>query len=435
MKAQTKALVASLIIVALGLSAVSGITYSWFSDSQDSTITVNTGYVKASTSNFAITEGSTVIKDANGPLPDEIVLVIGSDNSWTPNETGGRLSISDNPDDLHLTISYEVKFEWSIPYKYNVGIIIPDEIVSSSTITDESGEVAASSGCDNTVIPGSKVLNVKLNITKLPQNYDGTIKLDNRIAQYNALYIGGCSLVPFEDYREDGTEQTFEISTAEELAGFGYMVNVNGSTFIGKTVKLCSDIDLQNISWTPIGQTKGHEFHGTFNGNGYTITNMNVDVWHKEPVDLFNDTVFSSGLFGWAGNKSNPATIENVTITNSTVSGHHNVGAVCGYLESGSITDCVVKKTTIKNTTKAGISGADGDKTGGIVGFVNSGSVKECDLFEVTIYTDRDGGMIVGCTYSSNESNIDGSWNSSSIDVNFGAGGSNVKKEKVGRVI
>lgn len=45
MKAQAKALVASLIIVALGLSAVSGITYSWFSASEDADVTVKTGYI------------------------------------------------------------------------------------------------------------------------------------------------------------------------------------------------------------------------------------------------------------------------------------------------------------------------------------------------------------------------------------------------------
>lgn len=46
MKAQTKALVASLIIVALGLSAVSGITYSWFSVTDETDITIETGKIQ-----------------------------------------------------------------------------------------------------------------------------------------------------------------------------------------------------------------------------------------------------------------------------------------------------------------------------------------------------------------------------------------------------
>jgi len=45
MKAQTKALVASVVVIALALSAVSGITYSWFSDTDESSITVTTAKV------------------------------------------------------------------------------------------------------------------------------------------------------------------------------------------------------------------------------------------------------------------------------------------------------------------------------------------------------------------------------------------------------
>ncbi len=45
MKAQTKALVASLVVIALALSAVSGITYSWFSDTEKADITVSTAKV------------------------------------------------------------------------------------------------------------------------------------------------------------------------------------------------------------------------------------------------------------------------------------------------------------------------------------------------------------------------------------------------------
>ncbi len=45
MKSQTKALVASLMVIALALSAVSGITYSWFSDTEQSKIDVTTAIV------------------------------------------------------------------------------------------------------------------------------------------------------------------------------------------------------------------------------------------------------------------------------------------------------------------------------------------------------------------------------------------------------
>ena len=43
MKAQTKAILASLVVIAVALSAVSGVTYSWWSDSENTDITVGTG--------------------------------------------------------------------------------------------------------------------------------------------------------------------------------------------------------------------------------------------------------------------------------------------------------------------------------------------------------------------------------------------------------
>lgn len=46
MKAQTKALVASVVVIALALTAVSGVTYSWFSDSEQTDIDVSTAVVK-----------------------------------------------------------------------------------------------------------------------------------------------------------------------------------------------------------------------------------------------------------------------------------------------------------------------------------------------------------------------------------------------------
>lgn len=45
MKAQTKAIVASMVVIALALAAVSGVTYSWFSDTESSDINVSTAKI------------------------------------------------------------------------------------------------------------------------------------------------------------------------------------------------------------------------------------------------------------------------------------------------------------------------------------------------------------------------------------------------------
>lgn len=57
MKAQIKAIVASAVVIALCLAAVGGVTYSWFSDTEESDVNVNTAVVDIEITN--ITKGTT----------------------------------------------------------------------------------------------------------------------------------------------------------------------------------------------------------------------------------------------------------------------------------------------------------------------------------------------------------------------------------------
>ncbi len=50
MRAQTKAIIASVLVIALALTAVSGVTYSWWSDSESAEITISTGKMELSIS-------------------------------------------------------------------------------------------------------------------------------------------------------------------------------------------------------------------------------------------------------------------------------------------------------------------------------------------------------------------------------------------------
>lgn len=50
MRAQAKAIIASVLVIALALTAVSGVTYSWWSDSESAEITISTGKMDLSIS-------------------------------------------------------------------------------------------------------------------------------------------------------------------------------------------------------------------------------------------------------------------------------------------------------------------------------------------------------------------------------------------------
>ena len=117
----------------------------------------------------------------------------------------------------------------------------------------------------------------------------------------------------------DSEENKYTINTAEQLAGLAKLVN-EGTSFDKKTITLESDINLDNIEWTPIG-TKDNTFKGNFNGNGHTISNLKISTSNEDFV----------GLFGKAEDTpKNKTSIKNLTINNATVEGHKYVAVLAG---------------------------------------------------------------------------------------------------------
>ena len=185
-----------------------------------------------------------------------------------------------------------------------------------------------------------------------------------------------------------------KISNVAELMGFAQSVNA-GTSYAGKTVVLTADIDLNNVSWTPIGRIGKtstdftYAFKGTFDGQNHTISNLNVsnEGW--------------GGLFGIA----HSATISNLKISGATITGNRMAGAVVGQLY-GSIDNCHVENVTINVTPNAvGESYDNGDKVGGIVGWIgdngNNRTLTNCTVTNVTLSGYRDIGGIAGYVASS----------------------------------
>lgn len=89
---------------------------------------------------------------------------------------------------------------------------------------------------------------------------------DNVVASETVSWNGGA---PNKDWYSD-SKSTFEITTAEQLAGLAVLVNEENKTFAGKMVKLLVNVDWSSKSWTPIGN-EAHPFKGIFDGNHNTI--------------------------------------------------------------------------------------------------------------------------------------------------------------------
>ena len=166
----------------------------------------------------------------------------------------------------------------------------------------------------------------------------------------------------------NGTEtDPYQISTADGLKWFRDKVN-NAKT--PDETKICAvlteDIDLNNEPWTPIGigeDTRKDDlpYSGTFDGNGHTISGLNVNYGDK-----------NGGLFCYV--KS--ATIKNLTVAGSVTyssGGGIAYGGIVGYADSSTIENCTNRCTVTGRWYAGGIVGWAANTT--ITGCANFGNI------------------------------------------------------------
>ena len=132
------------------------------------------------------------------------------------------------------------------------------------------------------------------------------------------IYTGATIQLPFDmkfpalsvnQFTGSGTaDDPYLISSLDELVLMADSVNNNHNfiypttpdtpdvsrTFIGKHFRMTKDIDMGGYTFDPIGNDYRHRFEGTFDGDGHTISNLNVNT----------GIVGYAGLFGYADSLS-----------------------------------------------------------------------------------------------------------------------------------
>ncbi len=159
------------------------------------------------------------------------------------------------------------------------------------------------------------------------------------------------------------------ITTAEQLASFGALVNLENPEIQGI---LMNDISLAGSSaygnysadnplpWAPIGD-KNHVFTGLFNGNGKVISNMKVAADG------------CAGMFGWAGGG---AEIKGIGLdTTCMVEGGLGSAGASGEDGTAALVGAITDRMFIKNCySRAQVIGKTGTRTGTFVGaYLGSG--------------------------------------------------------------
>lgn len=212
------------------------------------------------------------------------------------------------------------------------------------------------------------------------------------------------------------TSGTYSISSAKELAKLATMTNnglieVGGAEFV-----LGADIDLSEYSegegWVSIGN--GVRFRTKFDGNGYVVSNLYMNSATKKEM---------LGLFGFCGSGCE---IKNLGIEDVDITLNTGTGALAGYVENVTISNCYVKRGKINSCGNAGglfghlagynntslvtdcysdVSVTSTQYAGGISGHMGNTIIRNCSSYSIIKSLTKEwgaGGITGGCYISKN---------------------------------
>lgn len=223
-----------------------------------------------------------------------------------------------------------------------------------------------------------------------------TITSSGNLKDYQILFDSG-----------NGTKESpYQIATSEQLKAFLETIYNSDTGYNNKNYELTTDISMKDIN---LKYNDTYSFNGEFNGKGHSISNLTAS-------SLFPHT------YG--------ATIKNLTLKSSNISGKEYVGGIVGFSEGRlTIDNCTVDNTTTitglaQNLTYPYDDACDAIYIGGICGYAETAEIsncknsaalsKECDTWRVPLMSSDAygffgevwiGGIAGRCKYITNSVN------------------------------
>ncbi|MFI3240139.1 MAG: hypothetical protein R3Y22_06075 [Bacteroidales bacterium] len=246
----------------------------------------------------------------------------------------------------------------------------------------------------------------------------------------------------------NSTDKVYEIYSALGLQAFANLVNATGSNpgaiCVGSTSefafttetkrnidgKLKNNISLSEVcssemgsSWTPIGDNSGHKYSGTFDGGGYLVSDLYINIdKSQEALFGFTDTegiICNLGVSGTVTVASDALCHETSGLIayNSgyiincynlaTIIGELNIGGIAGYNDGyifNSYNQGKVTGTEGTSTTDGEVT-TEGRNVGGICGQSKGGYMANCySTGEIT--GEGNVGGVLGYLFKSSDTNF-----------------------------
>lgn len=383
MKAQTKVVVSLIVVSALAITAVSGVTYSWFSDTESSDITITTGKVDVSmdAGNLALysydgTEGK--LKEVTGNFTNG--------GSATLKVDGGKASVIMNnatPGDA-IRFTLDLKNNSTIAIKWILNVFMDSE--TSKYVTCNKAD------------PSTIDFNTWSNVVASDTSDLGKITVEIAIPTSAGNEYQGMSstvTIQLDAYQANAIDDNaIYIYTPDQLVQLADGLVNNQSQYKGKTVTIMNNLDMTGKVW-PIINLNDAVNTLTIKGvnNSITISNLNIDGAGE-----------NTGFIAFTGSMTS-LTIEDLVFDSIKVSSEdhkaNGIGAIIGYAgtsESININGCQVKNSVING----------GHWAGGLVGYAagysNQGNgpvfeelnISDCSVIDSEITSPGSVGGVIG---------------------------------------
>lgn len=183
---------------------------------------------------------------------------------------------------------------------------------------------------------------------------------------YNTTFSGG-----------SGSESDpYIITTPQQFAGMGYLLQNNNSTYQSSYFKLANDIDLSAHAWNPIG-SQSISIKIKLDGDNHTISGLTLQFTQSQ----LNESEDNRGYLGIFRSLSENAVVQNLKIESGLLLNHNQTqshiryfGVVCGYAQNASFDNISIKFSSVENISP-------NEQTlyiGGIVGGCESSVFSNC---------------------------------------------------------
>lgn len=285
----------------------------------------------------------------------------------------------------------------------NISSVLAMEDVKANNSNEITQNTEA--GNQNEQVENSEEQNIPIKVDD-SQNEVTNQKDANEEAKEDDLFLMQQGEVKAEDITPwDGKSKTevvpegniYNIHTAEELAWVSEVTNNGTNNFAGKEIRLMNDIDLNSNNWVPIGNNN-NPFKGSFDGQGYEISNLTSIANSKTHVAGLFGYVYANGYIQFSG-----VDFTNVNLGTTTDA---RVGSLIGEIHSKEEASSIyVSNINVNNFVIGGIRDTiklySGVIIGSYYGLDSEIKIKSCSIGMCEIKTSpsffSDGHYIGGC--------------------------------------